>query len=121
MILAAILLNVVHPGIVLKGPESEFPHLSRKERKMLKQEKKAAIRLHRQDSSQRAPSLGRSGRLTPASKRSRTRLLCKSSNRGGLIPISAPRASTETSDFRPSMASYEYGVIKRSCSVLDPI
>lgn len=42
MILAAILLNVVHPGMVLKGPESEFPHLSRKERKMLKQEEKAA-------------------------------------------------------------------------------
>ncbi len=49
MILAAILLNVVHPGIVLKGPESEFPHLSRKERKMLKQEKKAAKQQRKQE------------------------------------------------------------------------
>lgn len=49
MLLAGILLNVVHPGLVLKGPESEFPHLSRKEKKMLKQEKKAAKQQRKQE------------------------------------------------------------------------
>jgi hypothetical protein len=49
MILAPLLLNIVHPGIVLRGPESEFPHLSRKEKKMLKQEKKAAKQQRKQE------------------------------------------------------------------------
>jgi len=49
MILAALLLNIVHPGLVLKGPESEFPHVSRKEKKMLKQEKKAAKQQRKQE------------------------------------------------------------------------
>jgi len=49
MILAALLLNIVHPGLVLKGPESEFPHLSRKEKKALKQEKKAAKQQRKQE------------------------------------------------------------------------
>jgi len=49
MLLAALLLNIVHPGLVLKGPESEFPHLSRKEKKMLKQEKKAAKQQRKQE------------------------------------------------------------------------
>lgn len=30
----------MHPGFVLRGPDSEFPHLSRKEKKALKQQKK---------------------------------------------------------------------------------
>jgi hypothetical protein len=49
MILAALLLNIVHPGVVLKGPESEFPHVSRKEKKMLKQEKKVAKQQRKQE------------------------------------------------------------------------
>jgi hypothetical protein len=49
MMLAALLLNIVHPGHVLKGPESEFPHLSRKEKKMLKQEKKIAKQQRKQE------------------------------------------------------------------------
>lgn len=40
MLLAALLLNICHPGMVLKGPDSEFPRLSRKEKKALKREKK---------------------------------------------------------------------------------
>lgn len=40
MLLAAVLLNIVHPGLVLKGPDSEFPRLSRGEKKALKREKK---------------------------------------------------------------------------------
>jgi RTA1 like protein len=40
MLLALIILNFAHPGRVLHGPESEFPRLSREEKKMLKQEKK---------------------------------------------------------------------------------
>ncbi|KAF2430366.1 hypothetical protein EJ08DRAFT_670506 [Tothia fuscella] len=42
MLLAAVLSNVVHPGIVLKSPEGEFPRLSRKEKKALKEEEKQA-------------------------------------------------------------------------------
>ena len=49
MMLAALLLNIVHPGLVLKGPESEFPHVSRKEKKTLKQEKKAAKQQRKQE------------------------------------------------------------------------
>lgn len=40
MLLALVLLNVVHPGLILQGPDSDFPHLSRKEKKALKQQKK---------------------------------------------------------------------------------
>lgn len=41
MFLAFLLLNIFHPGRVLTGPESEFPRLSRAEKKKLKQERKA--------------------------------------------------------------------------------
>lgn len=40
MLLALTLLNIVHPGSVLRGPESEFPRMSRKEKKALKKAKK---------------------------------------------------------------------------------
>ncbi|KAF2177081.1 RTA1-domain-containing protein [Zopfia rhizophila CBS 207.26] len=40
MFLAILLLNIWHPGHYLVGPESEFPRLSRKEKKALKREKK---------------------------------------------------------------------------------
>lgn len=40
MFLALLLLSVMHPGRVLVGIGSEFPRLSWKEKKMLKQEKK---------------------------------------------------------------------------------
>jgi hypothetical protein len=39
--LALLLLSAIHPGRVLVGADSEFPQLSRNEKKMLKQEKKA--------------------------------------------------------------------------------
>ncbi|KAF1811861.1 hypothetical protein P152DRAFT_377881, partial [Eremomyces bilateralis CBS 781.70] len=42
MVLALLLTNVVHPGMVLRGPESEFTRLTRKEKKALKMEKKEA-------------------------------------------------------------------------------
>ncbi|GJC78462.1 putative lipid transporter atnI [Colletotrichum liriopes] len=41
MVLALVLLNVMHPGIVLRGENSEFPKLSRKEKKQVKMERKA--------------------------------------------------------------------------------
>ncbi|EPS35632.1 hypothetical protein H072_10932 [Dactylellina haptotyla CBS 200.50] len=41
MALACITWNVFHPGRYLVGPESEFPRLTRKEKKALKAEKKA--------------------------------------------------------------------------------
>ncbi|GKT45369.1 putative lipoate-protein ligase A [Colletotrichum spaethianum] len=42
MVLALVLLNAMHPGIVLRGENSEFPRLSRKEKKQMKLERKAA-------------------------------------------------------------------------------
>ncbi|GKU04006.1 rta1 protein [Fusarium langsethiae] len=42
ILIALVLLNIVHPGYVLRGPESEFPKLSRKEKKALKEQKKQA-------------------------------------------------------------------------------
>ncbi|KAK6523235.1 hypothetical protein TWF694_006125 [Orbilia ellipsospora] len=42
MVLACITWNLFHPGRYLIGPESEFPKLTRKEKKALKAEKKAA-------------------------------------------------------------------------------
>lgn len=42
ILIALVLLNIMHPGFVLRGPESEFPKLSRKERKALKEQKKQA-------------------------------------------------------------------------------
>jgi sRNA-binding protein len=42
MMIALFALAVIHPGRTLEGPESEFPRISRKEKKALKKEKKAA-------------------------------------------------------------------------------
>ncbi|KAM0329239.1 hypothetical protein ACHAQA_004541 [Verticillium albo-atrum] len=42
MLLGLLLLNVVHPGWVLRGPESELPRTTRREKKRIKQEKKQA-------------------------------------------------------------------------------
>ncbi|KAF5022278.1 hypothetical protein F66182_5655 [Fusarium sp. NRRL 66182] len=40
MLIALVLLNIMHPGVVLRGPDSEFPRLSRKEKKELKEQNK---------------------------------------------------------------------------------
>ena len=40
MLLALTVLAIVHPGLVLRGPESEFPKMSRREKKTMKQQKK---------------------------------------------------------------------------------
>ncbi|KAM0403994.1 hypothetical protein ACHAQC_001614 [Fusarium culmorum] len=42
ILIALVLLNIMHPGFVLRGPESEFPKSSRKEKKALKEQKKQA-------------------------------------------------------------------------------
>ena len=42
MMAALLILAIFHPGRYLVGPDSEFPRLSRKEKKAAKQEKKAA-------------------------------------------------------------------------------
>lgn len=47
MTLAILILAVVHPGLALKGPESEFP--SRKERKMEKKMKKEAKKAQKKE------------------------------------------------------------------------
>ncbi|KAL2840670.1 RTA1 like protein-domain-containing protein [Aspergillus pseudoustus] len=53
MFLALVILNLVHPGRVLRGPDSEFPRLSRREKKQLKREKKEAKRTEREERKQR--------------------------------------------------------------------
>jgi hypothetical protein len=40
MVSSLLLLNVVHPGMVLRGPDGEFPRLSRAQKKEVKQQKK---------------------------------------------------------------------------------
>ena len=42
MFLALFLMNIFHPGMLLRGPGSEF--MSRKEKKQIKREKKEAKR-----------------------------------------------------------------------------
>jgi hypothetical protein len=44
MMVTLLILAIIHPGRYLVGPDSEFPHVSRKEKRALKQEKKAARR-----------------------------------------------------------------------------
>lgn len=41
MILAALILALFHPGRYLQGPDSDFPRMSRKEKKAMKAEQKA--------------------------------------------------------------------------------
>lgn len=40
MLLALMLINIFHPGLVLRGADSEFPHVSRAEKKELNAKKK---------------------------------------------------------------------------------
>ncbi|EGX90799.1 RTA1 domain protein [Cordyceps militaris CM01] len=40
MVLALVLLNVMHPGLVLRGPDGEFPRMTRREKKTRKQQMK---------------------------------------------------------------------------------
>lgn len=40
MVLALVTLNIVHPGLVLRGPDGEFPSLTRAQKKAIKKEKK---------------------------------------------------------------------------------
>ncbi|KAK9369491.1 RTA1 like protein-domain-containing protein [Lipomyces kononenkoae] len=42
MFFALVILNVIHPGRVLLGPDSEFPKVSREEKKRIKNDKKEA-------------------------------------------------------------------------------
>jgi hypothetical protein len=43
MFLALIALNILHPGKVLVGPESEFPKKQKKLRKQKKREKEETV------------------------------------------------------------------------------
>jgi len=44
MMVALLIIAVWHPGRYMAGPDSEFPRVSRRERKQRKREKKAAVR-----------------------------------------------------------------------------
>lgn len=48
MFLALLVLNVIHPGRVLQGPDSEFPKVSRQEKRRIKREKKEAKRAEKE-------------------------------------------------------------------------
>ena len=62
MLLAGLLLVLVHPGLVLKGPDSEFPTLSRAEKKRLKQENRAEKKaINETKKSEKKMRKGRSG------------------------------------------------------------
>ncbi len=63
MLLATILLAVMHPGIVLRGPDSEFPKLSRAEKKQRKQEPKAEKKKGRDALAEEKDEGGRFGRF----------------------------------------------------------
>ncbi|KAK9325286.1 RTA1 like protein-domain-containing protein [Lipomyces orientalis] len=47
MLLALVTLNIIHPGRILQGPDSEFPKVSRQEKKQIKREKKEAKKAER--------------------------------------------------------------------------
>jgi hypothetical protein len=49
MFLAVVILNVIHPGWILKGSESEFPRQTRKEKKAVKKQKKEAKQQEKHD------------------------------------------------------------------------
>jgi hypothetical protein len=48
MFIALLVLNIVHPGRILQGPDSEFLRVSRQEKKRIKEEKKVAKRAERE-------------------------------------------------------------------------
>ncbi len=58
MMIAILVLIIWHPGRTLLGPESEFPHLSRKAKKALKQEKKDRKAKKREEKKARKSSRG---------------------------------------------------------------
>jgi hypothetical protein len=58
MMVAILMLIIWHPGRTLVGPESEFPHLSRKEKKALRQEKKARKAREKEEKKSRKSSRG---------------------------------------------------------------
>jgi hypothetical protein len=53
MLLAFVALNVMHPGYVLQGPDSEFPRLTRAEKKAMKKQKKDDKRQRKEEKQQR--------------------------------------------------------------------
>lgn len=70
MLMAFLLLNAVHPGWVLRGPESEFPRMSRKEKKQLKRGKKDAKK-EAMNATEAATSANKRGKL-PTERHSST-------------------------------------------------
>jgi hypothetical protein len=49
MLLAVLVINVIHPGLILKGPDSDFPRQTRKEKRAIKREKKEAKQRERNE------------------------------------------------------------------------
>ena len=52
MLIALFLFNIVHPGTILVGPESEFLKVTRAEKKKLKAEKKTAKKTAKSEKNQ---------------------------------------------------------------------
>lgn len=49
MVFAFVILNVIHPGFILHGPNSNFPKISRRERKEMKRRQKEERRMKKED------------------------------------------------------------------------
>ncbi|KAK9242858.1 RTA1 like protein-domain-containing protein [Lipomyces tetrasporus] len=47
MFFALVILNIIHPGRALQGPDSEFPKVTRQEKKRIRKEKKEAKKAER--------------------------------------------------------------------------
>lgn len=57
MMVASLILVIYHPGRYLVGPDSEFPRLSRKEKKAAKREKKEAKKRAKEQKQEEGQSL----------------------------------------------------------------
>lgn len=57
MLFALVILNVIHPGRVLQGPDSDFPRVSRKEKKERKRGKTDARKAKKRHEKYASPSL----------------------------------------------------------------
>ncbi|GAB1318302.1 RTA1 like protein-domain-containing protein [Madurella fahalii] len=67
MMVALLILAIYHPGRYLVGPDSEFPRLSRKEKKAAKREKKAAKREKKEAKKQAKEQKGHEEAAAPMS------------------------------------------------------
>ena len=79
MFFACLLLNICHPGRILQGPDSNFPKLSKQEKKALKEQKKE-LKLQRKEEKRE---------IKLAKKEGRPAILPQYSGIGGAMELSS--------------------------------